>query len=343
MSGTGACALVVLRCHGLASLQDGGRRGYQRYGLSPSGAMDPLAMAMANTLVGNKADETVIEFGLGGGEFRVEDGDVRLAVAGAMGMVACDGSPVIGARSFVLAKGRCLTIAPPHRGVFGYLAVAGGIGGASVLGSRALHLRAGIGGIDGRPLRPGDRLDVPADPGGIDRAMPARPHDGHRAIRIMLGPQDDHVSPEGWAVFLGEGLTVSHQADRMGYRLDGPPIAHGGKGYNIVSDGTVAGSIQLPGNGHPIVLMADRQTTGGYPKIATVVSADLRRLAQRRPGDAVRFAIVDLAQATAAARARSREIAALPGSLRDVAVAEAECLGAANLAGDAVDALASTP
>jgi allophanate hydrolase subunit 2 len=156
----------------------------------------------------------------------------------------------------------------------------------------------------------------------------------------MLGPQENHFSDEGRAILLGESFTVTHHADRMGYRLDGPRIAHGPSGGNIVSDGTAPGSIQVPGSGQPIVLMADRQTTGGYPKIATVISADLRRLAQRRPGDSVRFAEVDLADAVAAARSLAATIRGLASSLRDVATVEAERLAGANLAGDVVDAFA---
>ena len=335
--------LVVLRCSGLTSLQDRGRRGYQRYGLSTSGPMDPLGMAVANALVGNATDAAVVEFGLGSGAFRAEGGDLRLALAGALGAVRLDGAPVIGTRSVTLPAGAELEVEPPREGAFGYLAVAGGVPGESILGSRALHMRARIGGVQGRLLQAGDAFAILAGQGGGDHALdPVIPH-RHEPIRVMLGPQESHFSDEGRTTLLGASFTVTHHADRMGYRLEGPHIAHGPGGGNIVSDGTAPGSIQVPGSGQPIVLMADRQTTGGYPKIATVITADLRRLAQRRPGDSVRFTVVDLAGAVAAARSLAATIQALASSLRDVTTAEAEQLAGANLAGDAVDAFADPP
>jgi len=335
--------IVVLRCSGLTSLQDRGRRGYQRYGLSASGPMDPLAMAAANALAGNATDAAVVEFGLGGGAFRAEGGEVRLGLAGALGAVRLDGAPVIGTRSFTLPAGAELEVGPPREGAFGYLAVAGGVPGESILGSRALHMRARIGGVQGRLLQAGDAFAIAAGQSGGDHALDSVPLYRNAPIRVMLGPQENHFSDEGRAILLGETFTVTHHADRMGYRLDGPRIAHGPGGGNIVSDGTAPGAIQVPGNGQPIVLMADRQTTGGYPKIATVISADLRRLAQRRPGDSVRFIEVDLAAAVAAARSLAATIRGLASSLRDVATADAERLAGANLAGDVVDAFADPP
>lgn len=332
--------LLVLRCSGLTTLQDGGRRGYQRYGLSASGPMDPLAMAAANILVGNAGFATAIEFGLGGGAFRAEGGDIRLALAGAFGAARLERRPVIGTRSFMLQAGAELEIEPPRDGAFGYLAMAGGFPGESVLGSRSLHMRAGIGGVGGRAVRAGDTFSVMTEQVGSDRALDALDFHRHESIRVMLGPQERAFTDDGLATLLGEAFTVTHQADRMGYRLDGPVIRHGRDGYNIVSDGTAAGSIQVPGSGLPIVLMPDRQTTGGYPKIATVISADLRRLAQRRPGDNVRFTAVSLDDAVAAARSMAAMIDGLPASLRNAATAEAERLTAANIAGDAVDAFA---
>ncbi|KQQ12140.1 urea amidolyase [Methylobacterium sp. Leaf123] len=331
--------LHLARLTGAASLQDGGRRGYLRFGLSASGPMDPLAFAAANHLVGNPADAAALELGLAGASLRVEGGAVRLALAGAPSGLRLDGEPLAAHRSFVLREGSELTVERPREGVFAYLAAAGGFPVGSVMGSRALHQRAALGGLEGRACREGDRLPLAApasyeadhslDPIPLERAAP---------IRVVLGPQDDLFSQAGLATFLAETFTVSNRADRMGYQLDGPAIAHGAGGFNIVSDATVAGSVQVPGSGRPIVLLADRQTTGGYPKIATVISADLRRIAQRRPGEPVRFASVDLAAATRLAREAAARIAALNTRLRPVG-GEAERLMAANLAGAAVDAL----
>lgn len=337
--------LVIKRCHGALSLQDGGRRGYQRYGLSGSGAMDRLAMATANALVGNAPDAPVLELGLGGGRFVVEAGRGWFACAGAPCTLRIDGAPIAGHRSMTLPEGAEWEVDPPREGTFVYLAVAGGFEARSLLGSVSLHLRAGIGGIDGRLFQSGDSLAFTATEHAAsgDRTVDAVPLDRDAPIRVMLGPQVDSFTQGGIDTLLGSTFTVSHRADRMGYQLDGPAIAHGAGGYNIVSDATVAGSIQVPGNGLPIVLMADRQTTGGYPKIATVISADLRRLAQSRPGDPVRFEAVTLATAREAALERQRAIADLPGRLRHLGGLDVERLLAANLAGQAVDALGESP
>ena len=332
--------LHLLRLSGAASIQDGGRPGFLRDGLSASGPMDRLAHAAANILVGNPPEAAAIELGLAGATLRVEGGPVRLALAGACGSLHLDGAPLADHRSFLLREGAELTLGRPREGVFSTLAVAGGFALRPVLGSVALHRRAAIGGLDGRPLREGDRLPLagPTPAGEADLCLDPVPLEPDRPIRVVLGPQDDHFSPDGLTTFLQSTFTVSGQADRMGYQLDGPAIAHGAGGFNIVSDATVMGSVQVPGTGRPIVLMADRQTTGGYPKIATVVSADLRRIAQSRPGEAVRFETVDLATARTLAQARASALDALPKSLRPV-TGEAERLMAANLAGAAVNAL----
>ena len=331
--------LHLIRLAGAASVQDGGRPGYLRYGLSASGPMDPLAFAAANRLVGNPADAAALELGLAGARLRAEGGAVRLALAGAPSGLRLDGEPVAAHRSLVLPEGAELTIERPREGVFAYLAVSGGFSVPRVMGSRALHQRAALGGLDGRALREGDRLPLTASPtGGTDVCLDPVPLQRTAPIRVVLGPQDDLFSETGLATFLHETFTVSNRADRMGYQLDGPAIAHGPGGFNIVSDATVAGSVQVPGSGRPIVLLADRQTTGGYPKIATVISADLRLIAQRRPGEPVRFEAVGLATATRLAREAAARIAELGTRLRLVE-SEAERLMGANLAGVAVDAL----
>jgi biotin-dependent carboxylase-like uncharacterized protein len=337
--------LAVLACTGAASLQDAGRRGYQRQGLSASGPMDALALAAANVLVGNPTGTVAIEFGLGGGRFRQEGGEAWLALAGAPCALRVDGVPVPDHRAFLLADGSSLVVEPPRRGVYAYLAVAGGFAVPEILGSRSLHQRAGLGGLDGRVLRVGDRLDGIGAPGGerppgVHASLDPLPLDGEAPVRVVLGPQDDHFPPEALATFSEAAFSVSHRADRMGIQLDGPALAHGRHGYNIVSDATVMGAVQVPGSGRPIVLMADRQTTGGYPKIATVISADLRRVAQRRPGEAIRFRPIALADAFALARERMAVIADLPRLARAHGTWMAESLASANLAGVAFDAFA---
>jgi biotin-dependent carboxylase-like uncharacterized protein len=335
-------ALVVTRCGPMTSLQDGGRIGWQRYGITTSGAMDRLALATANALVGNAPGAGAIEFALVGGTFTVEGGVVRLALVGASCALTCDGAPVAPATSFRLEPGRMLTVGPAEAGVYAYLAVAGGFALPLALGSLSLHARAGIGGLSGRALQAGDRLplNLSEAAAGPDLSLPPPPLDAQAPIRIVLGPQDDHFTPAGLATFLGETFRVSREADRMGYRLSGPRIEHA-RGANIVSDGIVAGSVQVSGSGEPIVMMADRQTTGGYPKIATVVSADLRRLAQRRTGQAVRFRSVTVEEGQRLARELARECAALAARARPLGgLPPLEELLSLNLAGDAVDARA---
>jgi biotin-dependent carboxylase-like uncharacterized protein len=303
--------------------------------------MDALAMAAANALVGNPAGTLAIEFGLGGGTFRAEGGPIRIGIAGAPCRLSADGTAMPCHRSFILSDGADLTVAPPREGMFTYLAAAGGFTAPAILGSSALHLRAGLGGFDGRALRPGDILDLARSDRAWrpDRGLSPLSLDLPRPIRVLLGPQADHFSRAGLDTFLGETFSVSHRADRMGYQLDGPVVAHGPQGYNIVSDATVAGSVQVPGSGLPIILMADRQTTGGYPKIATVITADLRRVAQRRPGETIRFAAISRDRALELARERAARIAGLAQHLQDIAQFDADRLGVANLAGEATDAL----
>jgi biotin-dependent carboxylase-like uncharacterized protein len=334
-------ALRVVAAGPMTSLQDAGRLGFQRYGVSPSGAMDRLALAAAKALVGNAPGAAAIEFMLLGGSFAVEEGEARIAVMGAPCAVSVDGQGVPPATSVRVRAGQMIAIGAAHAGVYAYLAVAGGFGVAPDLGSLSLHRRAGIGGVEGRPLAPGDRLplNVERSDDTPDLARDAVGLEPDAPVRVVLGPQDDLFTSEGLATFAASTYTVTQEADRMGYRLAGPKIAHA-QGYNIVSDGIVSGSVQVPGSGEPIVMMADRQTTGGYPKIATVVSADLRLLAQRRPGQAVRFEIIAMRDAQELARERARTIASLATSVRPVRRRSfsSEELLAHNLAGEAADA-----
>lgn len=288
--------LRVETCGPATSLQDGGRFGLQRFGVSPAGAMDPVCLAAANLLVGNAPGVGGLEFCLIGGAFVLDEAPALVAVVGA----ACsiDGLPVAALTSVLLAPGQRLTVAPPRGAVYAYLAVAGGFAVPADMGSVSVHRRSGIGG---RPLAAGDVLPLAHRPGPDDavQSLPALPPLGDGPIRVMLGPQDDLFTPQALATFLGETFTVSTMADRMGTRLIGPRLAHA-QGYNIVSDGIVTGHVQVPGDGQPIVLMRDRQTTGGYPKIATVISADLARFAQLPPGAPVRFGAVSRAEAVEA-------------------------------------------
>lgn len=298
-------ALRVVACGPGTSLQDSGRFGLQRFGVSPAGAMDPLALALANALVGNPVDEAALEFGMLGGDFVVEDGPAHLAVIGAV--LTVDGTPVPPLSSVVAGEGARLRVGPARDGVYAYLAAEGGFDVMPEMGSLSLHRRSAIG-----PAAPAEGQRLALSPAGGQGpnvlAAALRPEEG--PIRVILGPQRERFTDAAVETFLSQPYTVSPRSDRMGTRLSGPVLAHSA-GYNIVSDGIVTGHVQVPGDGQPIVLMRDRQTTGGYPKIAGIVSADLPRFAQLRPGSTVRFRAVEREEAIEALRAQREALEAL--------------------------------
>ena len=307
-------ALSIVEAGMFSTIQDFGRYGYRRFGVSVSGAVDPLSMAIANALVGNAAGEATVELTMAGGEFLVDAEHCRMAVAGADIPFTLNGSPAAAFRAHDLSRGDRLRFAAARSGMRAYLAVAGGFNIAPVLGSRSTHVRSRMGGIAGRPLSAGDRLPLnsASRQDGPPMALPtAQRPDFAGPILVMPGPQTDAFTEPGLQTLLAGPYHASVKSDRMGCQLDGPAVEHRG-GFNIISDGVVAGSIQVPGHGRPIVLLADCQTTGGYPKIATVISADLMKVGQRRPGDRIQFAVVGAAEALrrlAAARRLLQEIA----------------------------------
>lgn len=290
-------SLYVLHPGLLTTLQDRGRTGYEDRGVPPSGALDELSFAIANALVGNAAGTGALEFTLVGGQFRAGQGGCVIAVTGDM-QVFIDDEPVAPYQCHVLRSGALLKVGRALSGARGYLAVAGGFAAEPVLGSVSTLLRGALGGFSGRAVAKGDELPLaapsqylpPAARAPAQRFLPQREH---QPLRVVLGPQQAHFSLGETQRFLSEPFQVSGQSDRMGYRLTGPTIAHL-KGFNIVSDAISTGSVQIPGSGHPIIAMHDRQTTGGYPKIATVIRADLARLGQLKPGDWLSFAEVSV-------------------------------------------------
>ncbi|MBP2293711.1 biotin-dependent carboxyltransferase family protein [Azospirillum rugosum] len=309
--------LRILAAGPSSTIQDRGRVGYQRYGVSVAGAADPLLHAAANILVGNRPDAGAVEFALAGDSLTVEGGPARVAVAADVA-VTVDDQPVPAWTSLRLRDGQTLRVGPLRSGMRGYWAVQGGFAIQPVLGSVATHVRSRLGGLDGGLLKAGDRLPLALDEAPdqgeatLDPSLlPAR----GGTLRVVLGPQQEYFTAAGLAAFLGEEFTVSHEADRMGCRLNGPAIEHA-RGFNITSDGIPLGAIQVPGTGQPIALMADRQTTGGYPKIACLVGPDVAALAQKRPGDRLRFRAVEAEEAQRI-HARHREtLDALPGLRR---------------------------
>jgi len=328
--------LAVLTA-GLSSVQDAGRFGAQRYGLTTSGAMDQLALAAANALVGNPLMSAAIEVGPFRAAFEARSGAVRVAVTGAEREIRIDSRIVPVNTTTLLEAGERLDIGPARGGVFSILGIEGGVQGTAVFGSLSVTARAGVGSPFPRPLQAGDELDVPqASTAGERRLaieLPRLP-----ALRVLRGPQADEFG-EALALFLASEWTISSASDRMGYRLDGPKIAHL-KDHNIVSDGTVNGSIQVPGSGQPIVLMRDRGSTGGYPKIATVIGPDLGILAQHRVGASVKFVEIGIEQAETDARRFAELVNSLPEHLATIRSGpNIEALHEANLAGHAVNAI----
>jgi len=331
--------LVISTIGPASSVQDGGRHGAQRYGLTQSGAMDALALAAANCLAGNALFAAAIEIGPFGAAFTAREGAVRVALTGASRNADISGRAAATGTSMTLADGETLTLGFARGGSFSYLAIEGGIAGEPMFGSLAVNARAGLGSPYPRPLQAGDELPTAAASGMAERRIDLPAASADAPIRVVMGPQDDEFG-DATRLFLDSEWRISATSDRMGYRLEGPVIKHL-HGHNIVTDGTVNGSIQVPGNGQPIVLMADRGTSGGYPKIATVITADFGRFAQIPAGKGFHFAAVNMAQAQAEARKFWKLLHALPDRVKPIENFDLnlEALHDANVAGAAVSAI----
>ncbi|MBR0758064.1 biotin-dependent carboxyltransferase [Bradyrhizobium jicamae] len=331
--------LVITSIGPASSVQDGGRPGSQRYGLVPSGAMDRLALAAANTLVGNALFAAAIEIGPFGATLTAREGAVRLGLAGAPRNADVAGRAVAFDASVMLADGETLNLGFARGGSFSYIAIEGGIEGEPMFGSLAVNARAGLGSPYPRPLQSGDELKTRPISSAAERRIEL-PELADAPIRVVFGPQDDEFAEENKKLFVESEWKISATSDRMGYRLEGPTITHL-HGHNIVSDGTVTGSIQVPGNGQPIVLMPDRGTSGGYPKIATVISADFGRFAQISAGRPFRFKAVSMAEAQTEVKKFAELLRSLPERLRGIEEfgLNVDALRDANVAGHAVNAV----
>lgn len=297
----------------MTTVQDLGRPGYQDLGVPVCGALDPVSLRLANALVGNPEGTGALEIRFVGPTLRVAAGSLRVALVGTETPIEVLGNRTLkvdAGRSLTLKKGDVLRIGAVADTSCCYLAVEGGFALPTPFGSQSTYGRGAFGGLDGRSLREGDQLPLACG------AASARPEvgladeprlDATAPIRVVLGPQDTYFTAAGIRTLLESEFTISPQSDRMGLRLEGPVLEHS-RGHDILSDGIAAGSIQVPGTGKPIVLLADRQTTGGYPKIATVISADLARLGRLRPGRKLRFAAVTVAAAEQARRNQEQDI-----------------------------------
>jgi antagonist of KipI len=296
-------SLEIIEVDGLATIQDSGRTGWRKFGVPASGAMDAFALRAADLLAGNDPNSAVIEVGLGGITFRALR-DCVIAVAGfgfSLSVYIWD-FPLWG--SYYVRGGWTVRLDKLDFGMWVYLAVSGSVRVPPTLGSASTYLRGPFGGLDGRQLHAGDVLmaGTPSRPLTelAARTLPkeARPlYSDHPMVDVIMGPQDDYFTEESIETFLSSEYAVSSTSDRMGYRLEGAPLTHRGN-TELISEGMTMGAIQVPSSGKPIVLMADSPTTGGYPKIGAVASADFPLLAQCVPGKSkIRFRKTTVAKA----------------------------------------------
>jgi 5-oxoprolinase (ATP-hydrolysing) subunit C len=306
--------LTVTRAGPTCSVQDVGRRGFLRFGVTPSGPMDWIAHATANILAGNAPGMAAVEAGPGGIDLAAGEAPVRLGIVARGFAVRLDGRDLPPCCAVTVPPGGRLALRAGATGVWAYVAVTGGIDLPPVMGSRATHLRSGIGPVPGGALRDGVVLPCAAATDLPDMGLADDPPQT-TTIRFVPGPQADAFTPEGFETFRTTPYTVTPRIDRMAWRLSGACVAHA-RGHDIVSDGIALGAIQVPGDGQPLILMADRQPTGGYPKIGTVIRADLPAVAQARPGTALRFAPVGVDDAVAALRAVTVRLAGIADRAR---------------------------
>lgn len=277
-------------------VQDRGRYGFQQLGVSVGGAVDTNSTDLGNRLVGNELSAAVLEILIGGLEI-VFAQQTRFALSGADANATLDGVPLAVNVSYVAHAESHLVLGMVKGGLRAYLAIDGGVDSPEILGSRSTHIASKIGGVDGRPLAVDDVLNIgePNDSNASGLVLPDYEPETQPAeienltVRVVLGPQDDEFSKTGIDAFLNATYTVTDQSNRQGLRLDGPEIESKSGRYDIVSDAVVNGSIQIPGDAKPIILLADRQTTGGYAKIATVATVDLPKLGQASPGTSINF------------------------------------------------------
>lgn len=296
-------ALITVLEPGMhTTIQDMGRYGYQDVGVPISGSLDKVSARIANALVGNPANTPTLEMIMHGMSFEVQTDSLRVALFG------CDGEfEIISSRTRTVPAGRSarairgdkIRVTKLGGSLCAYLAIEGGLGIPLELDSTSTYVRGALGGVMGRPLQRNDQIPLTRHHVEIQAEQElSKPFDyGYtQPIRVVLGPQEHHFTDQALQQFLSSTYSVSTQADRMGFRLEGAPLEHT-DGYDLVSDGIVNGSIQVPGSGLPIVLLADAQTTGGYPKIATVCSVDRSVLGRRPPGSTIQFQAISLEQA----------------------------------------------
>jgi antagonist of KipI len=302
----------VMKTGLLSTIQDLGRYGYQKYGVIVSGSMDPLAHKISNLLVGNDENEATLEMTLMGPMLEFQE-TTLISICGGDLSPTIDGKPVPLRRSLLIKAGSVLKFGACKSGCRSYLAIAGGFNVATVMNSKSTYVRAGIGGFNGRPIKEGDNLKAGTlskeSENMIDYLLPyledndfteidwsissefISAYQQNKTIRVMTGNEYDLFSAESREHFFNKSFKVSAQSDRMGYRLEGPSL-HLEVEFEMISEAVAFGTIQVPSNGNPIILLADRQTTGGYPRIGQIASVDLPLIAQAKPGEELTFTLV---------------------------------------------------
>ncbi len=284
----------------LTTIQDEGRMGAQAVGFGTSGVMDKNSFRIANILLGNQDGEAVLEATLLGPEIEFVEANSFVLTGADMGTLL-DGEPISRYKVIVASKGSVLKMGFVKEGLRGYLAVAGGFRVPEVMGSKSTSLKYKVGGLEGRKLAVGDYIEFAKPLESLKhrerrKLEPPSFKEKNLEIRVVLGPQEDYFTEEGINTFFSSSYKIMPESDRMGYRLDGEAIAYKEK-VDIISDNIVPGAIQVPSGGKPIILMADRQTTGGYAKIGSVISVDLPLLAQAAPGSTLQFVQVSVEEA----------------------------------------------
>jgi antagonist of KipI len=311
--------LIEVQSPGLfTTVQDLGREGFGPMGVSPSGAADRISLRLGNRLVANGESAAALEMTLLGGTFRFPEGAI-LALTGSEFGADLDGNPVEPWTSIEVLPGQTLRLGPTRSGARCYLCVQGGIGVDHFLGSASTHVLTGLGGLNGRALKKGDALKIaPRAVSFRNRRIAPRVVERlsrRDALRVTTGPQSDWFPESSHQLFYGNAYRVAEESNRLGLRLKGSPVP-ALSGRQMITEGVSLGAIQVPSEGKPIILFVDQQTTGGYPKIANVVSADLHCLGQLRPRDEIRFERIDLEKARTLLR-EQEELLASEGVIRE--------------------------
>ena len=310
----------------LTTIQDLGRAGYQQIGMPVAGVMDNYAARLANILVGNEENFAILEASLLGPEIEVKSNCI-VAITGADMNATINGAKIAMWKSYSVKSGDIIKLGLALKGLRAYLAFSGGVLGDMIMGSRATYLKGGIGGFNGRAIKTGDVVKIGDSASGLiaeldSSFLPA--YDGEIIIRAVIGPNDEKFTQAGLDLFFSQAYKIGARSDRMGIFLEGEMLEFSGDGADILSSAILMGSIQVANDGLPIILMADRQTTGGYAQVATVIRPDLYKLAQAKPGTKINFQEVAVDEAMNLYKAyeekfiKAKQLAGQGGQLKSV-------------------------